>query len=47
MELDNNIYDGLNDINQKELEAAEDFEGNKDRISGQVVDLCSRFPIYQ
>ena len=25
----------------------EDFEGNKDRISEQVVDLCSRFPIYQ
>ena len=25
----------------------EDFEGCKDRISEQVVDLCSRFPIYQ
>ncbi|MBR6921537.1 MAG: serine hydroxymethyltransferase [Clostridia bacterium] len=25
----------------------EDFDGCKDRISEQVVDLCSRFPIYQ
>ena len=25
----------------------EDFDGRKDRISEQVVDLCSRFPIYQ
>ncbi len=24
----------------------EDFEGSKDRISEQVVDLCSRYPIY-
>ena len=25
----------------------EDFDNNKNRISEQVVDLCSRFPIYQ
>ena len=25
----------------------EDFDKNKDRISEQVVELCSRFPIYQ
>ena len=36
MEFDNNIYDGFNDINQKELEAAEDFEGNEELIQGNI-----------
>ncbi len=27
-------------------DAIEDFEGNKDRISAEVAELCSKFPIY-
>ena len=34
------------DIGAKDIEKIVDFEGNKDRITNEVLALCAKYPLY-